>query len=128
MDKNYALVIEDDYDASNIFATALRVAGFNAEIINSGDVAQKRLGEVVPDLVLLDLHLPHVVGTDLLQQIRDDLRLKDTRVIVATADARLGDMTRTEADLVLIKPATFSQVRDLAVRLMRKASTSAAAK
>jgi len=120
MSKQTAIIIEDDYDASTIFATALQVAGFDTEIIASGEEAVARLKTVIPDLVMLDLHLPRVVGTDILNQIRADERLKDTLVIVASADARMADLIRAEADLVLLKPTTFSQVRDLAARLINR--------
>jgi CheY-like chemotaxis protein len=120
MTKQLALIIEDDYDASTIFATALQVVGFDTEIISSGEQAIARLKMVTPDLVMLDLHLPRVVGTDILTQIRADQRLKDTLVIVASADARMADMIRSQADLVLLKPTTFSQVRDLAARLVKR--------
>jgi two-component system response regulator AdeR len=120
MNKQTALIIEDDYDASTIFATALQVVGFDTEIIASGEQAVDRLKEVTPDLVMLDLHLPRVVGTDILSQIRGDERLKDTLVIIASADARMADMIRADADLVLLKPTTFSQVRDLASRLVKR--------
>ena len=119
MSKRTALVIEDDYDASTIFATALRVIEFEVEIINSGELAVARLNEVVPDIVILDLHLPKVNGTEILSRIRADERLKKTMVIVATADPRMAEMIRPDADLVLLKPTTFSQVRDLAARLMK---------
>jgi len=120
MNKPLALIIEDDYDASTIFATALQVVGFETEIIASGEQAVERLNTTMPDLVMLDLHLPRVVGTDILNQIRNDERLKDTLVIVASADARMADMIRPQADLVLLKPTTFSQVRDLASRLVKR--------
>ena len=120
MTKQLALIIEDDYDASTIFATALQVVGFDTEIISSGEQAVVRLKMVIPDLVILDLHLPRVVGTDILNQIRADERLKDTLVIVASADERMADMIRAQADLVLLKPTTFSQVRDLAARLVKR--------
>lgn len=121
-----ALVIEDDYDASAIFAKALRVVGFETEIIDSGDKALERLDAVVPQMIVLDLHLPEVVGTDILRHIRADDRLAETRVIVATADPRTADALQEDADLVLIKPTTFSQVRDFAKRLMSKPRSQSA--
>jgi|FLYN01.1.fsa_nt_gi CheY-like chemotaxis protein len=120
MSKHTALIVEDDYDASTIFATALQVVGFDTQIIASGEEAVERLKSTAPDLVILDLHLPRVVGTDILNQIRSDERLKNTLVIVASADARMADMIRPLADLVLLKPTTFSQVRDLAARLIKR--------
>jgi DNA-binding response OmpR family regulator len=117
MSRGLAMVIEDDYDASVIFAKAMEVLGFEPAVIRTGDLARQKLTELVPVIVILDLHLPEVVGTDLLRQIRDDPRLNDTWVIVASADPRMAEMIRDVADLVLLKPTTFSQVRDLASRL-----------
>jgi CheY-like chemotaxis protein len=113
----FALIIEDDYDASLIFAEALQAAGFETEIIRSGEIALARLAATTPDAVMLDLHMPHVSGVDIMEQIRADERLAETQVIVATADPRLADALQDDADLVLIKPISFSQLRDLAARL-----------
>jgi DNA-binding response OmpR family regulator len=112
-----ALVVEDDYDASVIFAKALEVLGFHTEVIDSGEKALERLKALVPVIVLLDLHLPEVMGTSIIRTIRSDERLKETLVIIASADPRSADLVQDMADLVLIKPTTFSQVRDLAGRL-----------
>ncbi len=120
MSKGLALVIEDDFDASIIFAKAMEVLGFEPEVLRTGDAAQERLKTAVPVIVVLDLHLPQVVGTDLLRQIREDPRLVATRVIVATADPRMAELIQDQADLVLIKPTTYSQVRDLAERLVSR--------
>jgi DNA-binding response OmpR family regulator len=112
-----ALIIEDDSDLALIFAQALQAAGFDTGIVQHGDHALARLAVATPDIVVLDLHLPHVSGADILRQIRADERLARTRVIVATADPRLADMLLDQPDLVLLKPISFSQLRDLAARL-----------
>ncbi len=112
-----ALIIEDDADLALVFAEALRSAGYEAHVIHDGAVAQRRIKEVVPHIVILDLHLPHVDGPTLLTQIRADGVLKDTIVIVATADALLGEVYREAADIVLIKPISFIQLRDMCARL-----------
>jgi len=81
-----ALIIEDDEDLAAIFAEALHLAELETEIIVSGDAAAARLKEVVPKVVVLDLHLPQVSGETLLRQIRSTPALARTRVIIATAD------------------------------------------
>ena len=81
-----------------------------------GALAQKRLAEIVPDLVILDIHMPKVTGDILLKQIRSDERLKDTRVFLATADANMASQLKDLAELVLLKPIGFSQLKDLAER------------
>ncbi len=115
--KALALVIEDDEDAAAIFAEALQAAALNPEIIREGQAALARLAEVAPALVALDLHLPQVSGREILRHIRADARLSDTKIIIISADPRMADTLREEADLVLIKPVSYRQVRDLAARL-----------
>ncbi|MEW5828592.1 MAG: response regulator [Chloroflexota bacterium] len=112
-----ALIIEDDLDLSTIFSEALTAAGFKTEALLDGKAAQVRLNEVVPYIVILDMHLPYVSGLDLLQQIRTDERLKQALVVICTADARMGEAVTDDADFVLIKPITFTQLRDLTRRL-----------
>ena len=112
-----ALIIEDNREMAIIFSQALQAAGFATGIIEDGDQALARLAITTPDVVVLDLHMPRVSGVEILRHIRADARLVGTRVIVATADMRATDMLQDQADLVLIKPVSFTQLRDLAGRL-----------
>lgn len=113
----FALIVEDDKDLSTIFSIALQAAGFETEVVNAGDKALERLADIVPDVVVLDLHLPQVAGTDILRHIRAEDRFANTRVLVTTADARLAETLEDQADLVLVKPISFNQLRDLASRI-----------
>ncbi len=115
-----ALIIEDDEDLSFIFAEALRAANFEAEIIRDGRQAVERLASVSPRVIVLDLHLPGVIGTEILTQIRSLAHLQSARVVVTTADARLAEQVEGKADIVLIKPISFSLLRDLATRLAKQ--------
>lgn len=112
-----ALIIEDDAKISTIFAEALKTVEYETEIIQDGQIALDRLAEMTPDVVVLDLHLPHVSGPNILRQIRAESRFAKTRVMVVTADSALADSLEDEADLVLLKPISFNQLRDLAARL-----------
>lgn len=115
--ENFALVIEDDEDLSAIFVKALEAAGFNVEAIRDGELAQRRLGETVPRVIVLDMHLPHVEGSTLLKQIHANAAFSNTKIILATADNVLAEMYRDKANIVLVKPISFSQLRDLSARL-----------
>jgi len=117
MPKNLALVIEDDTDLSEIFSKALLQAGFEVESILDGRTAQQRLKETVPNVIVLDMHLPFVDGPTLLKQVKADERLSKTRVIIATADSNQAEFYRDMATIVMVKPITFSQLRDISARL-----------
>ena len=116
-----ALVIEDDEDLANIFAEALRGVGFDVDHAADGKIAQAKIqGEVVPFLVLLDMHLPHISGADLLAEMKADERFANTIIIITTADARMGETYTDQVDFVLVKPISFVQLRDLTARLKPK--------
>jgi two-component system cell cycle response regulator DivK len=117
-----ALVIEDDEDLAQIFAEALRGVGFDVEILANGQVAEERLRKgTIPYLILLDMHIPHISGADLLTNIiKKDERLSQAIVIITTADARMGEAYTEQADFVMIKPISFIQLRDLTSRLKPK--------
>ena len=117
-----ALVIEDDEDLAQIFAEALRGVGFDVEILANGQIAEERLRKgTVPYLILLDMHIPHISGADLLTNIiKKDERLSKAIVIITTADARMGEAYTEQADFVMIKPISFIQLRDLTSRLKPK--------
>jgi CheY-like chemotaxis protein len=117
-----ALIIEDDEDLANIFAEALRGVGFEVEIVADGKAGQERLfgDQPTPFLILLDMHLPHVSGAELLMQTKEEERFNDTTIIITTADARMGEIYGSQVDFVLIKPISFVQLRDLTSRLVPK--------
>ena len=116
-----ALIVEDDEDLANIFAEALRGVGFEVEHVADGKLAKERLKNgPVPHLVLLDMHLPHVSGAELLTDVKNDKRFKSTIIIITTADARMGESYGEMADFVMIKPISFVQLRDLTSRLKPK--------
>jgi len=116
-----ALIIEDDEDLANIFAEALRGIGLQIENITDGSAALNRLqsGEV-PFVILLDMHLPHVSGKDILKAVKNDARFTNTWIMITTADARLAEDYRDQVDFALIKPILFGQLRDLVNRLKPK--------
>lgn len=112
-----ALIIEDDAQLSDIFSIALQDQ-FTTEIIYDGAKALARLKQIVPDLVILDLNLPSISGRTILSQIRQDERLENTRVILATADDRQAELLDNKADIVLLKPISPFQLRTLAARFV----------
>ena len=112
-----AFVIEDDEIIAKIFATAVAEAQFETVVIRDGIEAMKQLDSIVPDFVLLDLHLPGISGINILHLIRDTPRFKKTRILIVSADATQSEFLRLHADQVLIKPIGFHKVREAAFQL-----------
>ena len=116
MTKPFALIVEDDPHLGSIFAITLQ-EDFDTEIASDGSTGLIRLAQTVPDIVVLDLNLPDMDGKDILENIRKDSRFCNTRVILCTADVRLADTLQEKADIVLLKPVSPAQLRQMALRL-----------
>ncbi len=112
-----ALIIEDDPQQSEIFSYAVQLAGYQVETCADGQQALNVLAKTAPYLIVLDLNLPNVRGDKILSFIRSQAHLHKTRVILATANPQHAEPLHESSDLVLIKPISFEQLRDLAIRL-----------
>lgn len=112
-----AMVIEDDEDLAVIFTKALESAAFDVQPFASAEAAWTFMEQTAPHIIVLDLNLPGKSGTAMLADIKADGRFADTLVILATANHLMAQSLNDQADLVLIKPITFSQLRDLTSRL-----------
>ncbi|MCP4418036.1 MAG: response regulator [Chloroflexi bacterium] len=118
MKKSFALIIEDDEDLGIVFSAALEEAGYEVELVQDGRTALERLSVTIPDVVVLDLHLPSVAGVDIFRDIRADKRLKNTHIVIATADLDLARVMEDRVTLTLLKPINYYQLRDLTARLL----------
>ncbi|MET0268193.1 MAG: response regulator [Duganella sp.] len=104
------LIVEDDADSASIIEAYLRRDGFDVEIARDGVQAVDLYASWQPDLVLLDLMLPRLSGTDVLSHIR---RCGDTPVIMISAigdePEKLGAL-RYGADDYVVKPYSPKEV------------------
>jgi two-component system, OmpR family, phosphate regulon response regulator PhoB len=116
MAKPLAFIIEDDPQLSQIFQLSLEKE-FEVQPIINGDEALVRLAMETPRVIVLDLNLPNVSGVEILGYIRAEERLRNVSVILCTADDRLAAPLENKADLVLLKPVSPVQLREMASRL-----------
>lgn len=117
MEKPYALIVEDDRDILALFRHVLDLAGYRTEIVMHGKVAVEHLSKTTPDIVLLDLGLPGVSGSEILAMMRADERLKNVPVVVITAHPLLATTLPVTPQLVLIKPVNIEQMSRLIQRI-----------
>ncbi len=114
-----AIIVEDARDIAEIYRHILTMVGFECELIPSGVQAEKRLSEVVPDLIILDLRLEDDrVSGKLLAKLRRDERFDETVVFIATGHPRLAEPLQEYADLVLQKPIDIRLLTHMAIKLV----------
>ena len=76
------LVVDDEQDVRQFLVDVLEDAGYVVRTAEDGVVAQTMMEEERPDLVLLDLMMPHRTGTGLYRKMHDKRALRDIPVIV----------------------------------------------
>ncbi len=119
MEKPFALIVEDERDIAALFRHVLDVAGYHTEIVMNGKDTLTRLASTRPDIILLDLNLPGVSGTKILEQMHTDQRLKTVPVVVITGHSEMAGSLPVEPDLVLMKPVNLDQLSSLVQRLRK---------
>ena len=117
MEKDLALIVEDNSLLSKMFSRALSDVGYQTLVIQDGEHAMSWLEQDEPRLLLLDLHLPTVSGKEIFNHIVEDVRFENTYIVLCTADARMGSMLAERADFLLNKPVDISQLQRMADRL-----------
>ncbi len=91
------LVVEDNELNLKLFCDLLRAHGFLTEPLRDGRDAVARAKSFEPDLVVMDIQLPHVSGLDLIGQMKRDPRLRAIPIMAVTAYAGRDDEDRIRA-------------------------------
>jgi DNA-binding response OmpR family regulator len=79
------LVVEDDRDIGELVCRYLEKASFRAELVSSGRDAVAALAAGPPDLLILDLMLPHIDGLEICRVVRANDKTAAIPVIMLTA-------------------------------------------
>jgi two-component system phosphate regulon response regulator PhoB len=112
----HVLIVDDETDLARLVEVNLRAAGIDTSTAPDGETALRLLGQRPPDLVLLDLMLPGLSGTEVCRQIKRNPKTRAVPVIMLTAKGEELDRVvgfELGADDYVTKP--FS-VRELVLR------------
>jgi two-component system phosphate regulon response regulator PhoB len=111
------LIVEDEQDLAGLLDYNLKQAGFETEVALSGASALTKLRNNRPDLLLLDIMLPDIPGTEVARLVKEDPELRQIAVVMVTAKGQESDRVQgleLGADDYMVKP--FS-VRELVLRV-----------
>lgn len=122
--------VEDDASIRDIELYALRSAGLEAEGFTDGTAFWQALQSEKPDLVVLDVMLPGIDGTELLGRMRASTSLRRIPVIMATAKGAEYDRVRAldgGADDYLTKPFSVIELVSRVKAVLRRCQPEKAA-
>ena len=88
------LLIEDEGALQKTMGDVLSQEGYTILAALDGEIGIRLAKEKVPDLILLDLVLPKMMGLEVLKELRGDEKTKDIPVIVLTNSEDMQDIQR----------------------------------
>jgi DNA-binding response OmpR family regulator len=118
------LVVEDDRDIADLVARYLQKSGFEVSVLSSGARALAAIVQQPPDVIVLDLMLPEVNGTEVCRAIRSNEKTASTPIIMLTARADEAERVaglEMGADDYLTKPFSPNELVARVRALLRRA-------
>ena len=85
------LVVEDDRDVAELIRYNLSKEGYDVLVTGSGTDAVKQARESRPDVVLLDIMVPHLNGWEVCRRLKQDVETRGIPVIMVTGRTEEGD-------------------------------------
>ena len=115
------LVVEDDLLNRMYLCAVLEGSGFVADSVSDGAHVIETARRLRPDVITMDINLPHVSGIKLIKRLRADNELKQIPIFAVTAYVGKGEESRIRkagADDFLAKPISMNALLDTVNRLL----------
>jgi two-component system, cell cycle response regulator DivK len=122
------LVVEDNELNLKLFCDLLRAHGHDVEGVRDAREAIDRATLFAPELIIMDIQMPHITGLELIEAIRRDVILRRIPIMAVTAYAGKGDEDRIReagADAYVAKPISLMKFIEVVGELSALADSRA---
>lgn len=106
------LVVEDNELNLKLFCELLRAHGYETEPVRDGREALERARNFAPEMIVMDIQLPHISGLELIHQLKADAALAAIPIMAVTAYAAKGDEEKIRdagAESYVSKPISLAR-------------------
>src|SRR3984957_11175715 len=117
------LIIEDERDLTNVLIYNLQREGYDTIVAHDGQEGLRKAQTLLPDLILLDIMLPGLSGTDICRELRAGERTRDIPIIILSAKAEETDQVvgfSLGADDYVTKPFSIKVLQQRIKALQRR--------
>lgn len=120
------LLVEDDFDVREALVETLRDRGYEVQAAGDGEQALKVLrGGLRPGLILLDLMMPRMSGSEFRMIQRTDPDLSSYPVVLLSADGRMEEKAQTlKVDGAIRKPIDLDELFAVIERIRANKTSS----
>ena len=124
------LIVDDDIDVADTIKRSLFNKGHVVDVVYNGIEALESTRQKKPDLIILDVVMPHMDGVEVCRRLRQDIQTADIPILFLTAMGRLDDKLKgfeAGADDYLTKPFDIQELEVRARALLRRTLSPAQA-
>ena len=114
------LLADDSVTAQNMGRKILADAGYDVVTVNNGSAALKRIAEIKPDLIVLDVYMPGYSGLEVCQRLKDAEETAHIPVLLTVGKLepfKADEARRVRADAHIVKPFEASELLTAITRL-----------
>ncbi|MGB6384694.1 MAG: response regulator [Terriglobales bacterium] len=114
------LLADDSVTAQNMGRKILADAGYDVVTVNNGSAALKRITEIKPDLIVLDVYMPGYSGLEVCQRLKDSAETAHIPVLLTVGKLepfKPEEARRVRADAHIVKPFEASELLTAITRL-----------
>ena len=114
------LLADDSVTAQNMGRKILADAGYDVVTVNNGSAALKRITEIKPDLIVLDVYMPGYSGLEVCQRLKDAAATAHIPVLLTVGKLepfKPEEARRVRADAHIVKPFEASELLSAITRL-----------
>ena len=114
------LLADDSVTAQNMGRKILADAGYDVVTVNNGSAALKRITEIKPDLIVLDVYMPGYSGLEVCQRLKDSAETAHIPVLLTVGKLepfKAEEARRVRADAHIVKPFEASELLTVITRL-----------
>jgi len=114
------LLADDSVTAQNMGRKILADAGYDVVTVNNGSAALKRITEIKPDLIVLDVYMPGYSGLEVCQRLKDAAATAHIPVLLTVGKLepfKPEEARRVKADAHIVKPFEASELLTAIMRL-----------
>ncbi|NJN66931.1 MAG: response regulator [Chloroflexaceae bacterium] len=116
------LIVDDDLSGRETLEALLMSPGYQLAFAHDGPSALEQAGQLLPDLILLDVMMPGMDGFEVCRRLRQDPRLAEVPIIMVTAlddrESRLQGI-QSGADDFISKPFNRAELRSRVQTILR---------
>jgi CheY-like chemotaxis protein len=123
------LLADDSVTAQNMGRRILSDAGYEVITVNNGSAALKKIAELTPDLIILDVYMPGYGGLEVCQRLKESQATARIPVLLTVGKLepfKVEEAKRVRADAHIIKPFDSTELLAAIIRLEDKIVPQAA--